>query len=107
VPRLTIVNDYAWDTQHFFHSCKSIDNIVRVSEITCNVQLIVRAVCLPRWPGCEGNLIAFRGKDPSDCLADIGPCAEDEDDGRCAGHDSGCREKLGDVPLSKEPLPAI
>ena len=47
VLRLTIVNDYAWDTQHFFHSCKSIDNIVRVGEVTCNVQLVFRAVCLP------------------------------------------------------------
>ena len=46
IPRLTVINDYAWDTQHFFHSCKSIDNIVRVSEVTCNVQLIFRAVCL-------------------------------------------------------------
>jgi hypothetical protein len=48
VPRLTIVNDYAWNTQHFFHSCKSIDNIVRVGEVNCDVQLIVRAVCLPQ-----------------------------------------------------------
>jgi hypothetical protein len=48
VPRLTIVNDYAWDTQHLFHSCKSIDNIVRVGEVSCNVQLIFRTVCLPQ-----------------------------------------------------------
>ena len=47
VPRLTIINDYSWDTQHLFHSCKSINNIVRVGEITCNVQLIVRAVFFP------------------------------------------------------------
>jgi hypothetical protein len=31
-----------------FHSCKSIDNIVRVGEVTCYVQLIVRAVCFPQ-----------------------------------------------------------
>jgi len=48
VPRLTIINDYAWDTQDFFYSCKSIDNIVGVCEITCNVQLILCAVCLPQ-----------------------------------------------------------
>jgi hypothetical protein len=48
VSRLTIVHDYAWDTKHVFHSCKSIDNIVRVGEVTCDVQFVVRAVGLPQ-----------------------------------------------------------
>ncbi len=91
VPGLAIINDYTWDPKHFINLLKCVDNIVRVGEVTRDVQLIVRALCLVYGPRGEGNLVASRRKSPSDCLADIGPCAEDEDDGRCAGHDSGCR----------------
>lgn len=44
--RVTIVNDYTWDAKHFIDLFKCVDNIVRVGEITCNVQLIVRAICV-------------------------------------------------------------
>lgn len=95
VPGLTIINNYTWDTKHFINPFKCVDNIVGVGEVSLDVQLIVRAICLVQWSRSEGNLVASRGKSPSDCLADIWSCSEDEDDGRCAGHDSECRGKSG------------
>ena len=61
MPRLRM--RLCWKSWRTF-DCKSIDII----EVTRDVQLIVRA-------------------GPSDCLADIWSCSEDEDDWRCAGHD--------------------
>lgn len=46
VPELTIVNNYAWDTQLPFDFREHTDNIVRVGEVTCNVQLVSRTVRL-------------------------------------------------------------
>ena len=46
VLELTIINNYTWDTKHFINPLKCVDNIVRVGEVTRDVQLIVRAICL-------------------------------------------------------------
>jgi hypothetical protein len=78
MPRLPM--RLCWKSWRTF-DCKSIDNI----EVTRDVQLIVRA-------------------GPSDCLADIWSCSEDEDDRRCAGHDSECREKSGASAAEQEAL---
>jgi hypothetical protein len=47
------------------------------------------AVCLLEYPGHEGDLVAFRREGPGYILADVGACAEDEDDCVFAGHDDG------------------
>jgi hypothetical protein len=52
----------------------------------------------------QGNLVASEGKGPSDCLANIWSCSEDEDDWGCVGHDSECREISEHSGVSTKPF---
>lgn len=43
---LTIIDDHAWDAEHFLYLFECSDNIVEIAQITFDVQLVIRAVCL-------------------------------------------------------------
>lgn len=68
VSGLTVVYDYTWYAECRSDLLKCVDNIVRVGEITRDVQLIFRAVCLVKRSRSKGNFVASRAKGPSDCL---------------------------------------
>jgi hypothetical protein len=87
---LTIVDDYARRTQLLLHSRERIDDFTRVGEVTCDVQLVIRAISFLQRSRCECDLIALRSKCLRDSLANIGSSAEDEDNWRCGRHCFRC-----------------
>jgi len=84
--RLTIVYHDTRNTERLLHSIKGIDHILRLREVARDVQLAVGAVGFLHRAGCDSNLVTFRGKFANDGLANVGPCANDEGDGRFCCH---------------------
>jgi hypothetical protein len=52
------------------------------------MDLVGSIVCLIYFPRRERDSVTFRGKGLSNVVADIGPCAKNEDDWRCGRN--GC-----------------
>jgi hypothetical protein len=82
----TVIHDYTWDTKHLVDLCKCVDDIVGIAKVGWDVQLSIRTICLVQGTRSESDLVAIRGKSPSNCLADVWSCSENEDDWRYDRH---------------------
>jgi len=84
--RLTIIDDDARDAELALYLCENINDIIGLGEVARNVELVFGTVGLSQGAGGDGDLVALGGKGTGDGLADVGACAEDEDDGRLGSH---------------------
>lgn len=90
--RLTIVDDYTWYTESYFHSGKCSNDGLWIGEVALDVELVSCAVRVFDASGCDSNLVAFGCERLSDVMAYVRACAEDERNGSVSGHFVVCSE---------------
>jgi ribosomal protein S18 acetylase RimI-like enzyme len=82
--RHTVVDYDTGDPERLLRLFKGVDHIFGLGKIARDVQHVVGVVGFFDGAGSEGDSVTFGGKGECDGLANVGTCAEDEDDG---GHD--------------------
>jgi hypothetical protein len=83
----TVIHHDTGDSERFLRLTKGVNHIFGLGEIARDVQQVVAVVGYFDGAGGESDFVAFGGKDSGDGLANVGTCAEDEDDGDVGGHD--------------------
>ena len=83
----TVIYHDTGDSERFLRLIKGVNHIFGLGEIARDVQQVVAVVGFFDGAGGESDFVTFGGEDAGDGLADVGACAEDEDDGDVGYHD--------------------